>query len=456
MKTFGAYRHKVAEQLSREFKYDDVLLPGQLRDIGSCWDGSKVGTVNEMDSLYVMDGDKFTVIPGSTQGVYHVYLRQDSSEIKPRRIRDKFADVYSELVSQAELPDCLKHGGYKTCRKRRHRKARPKAISGSTRGPFTPKSRFSGVRFNGPAVTSQFLAKDKTLLTWDVTPVVVLGNDGAIQEAVRRCMQPIIAENPDKMFPPGDIHLIPDATENVWRLSTAQMEADILRVLSREAPIKKALSFCKVLSSRLKEWSGDNTGIGSDVVKIIEELDRHLAIGDIPEMALAIQRLNTKMRFAHIWIPADMKEEYNEDKKSSISVNNAAVKHILLRAACKRKGAFAPYENMGLVKDLMRLVFEALGNEKSFSSSHALLPGLRISHFSVAASVASKKLILARDLSLQCKTLLQEAISEVRRKVSQSKGEYVFLLWLLCVVCITFSTFLKFMTMCQLLNLLQN
>ncbi len=218
VREFGDYRQHLTERLSKLFTYDGVSLPGQLRDIGSCWDGSKVGGVNEMDSLYVMQGDHFlTQKRRRKRGCFHLFLKVDTTlhEIEPRTIRDTFTETYSQLVSELKCPDCLEHGGYKA----------------SKRQFENPKSRYSGVRYNGPAATSQFLAKDKSLLTWDMTPAVVLPIDVQSQDILRQAMQAIIADNPDKMFPPMDVHLIPDVVENVWRQSTAQMEADILRVL---------------------------------------------------------------------------------------------------------------------------------------------------------------------------------------------------------------------------------
>ena len=236
VKTFGEYRQNVASALSKMFSFDGVPLPGDLKDIGSCWDGSKVGAVNEMDSLYVMPGHHFTVRESKEKkGLYHVYLGEDANlqEIHPRSIRDQFADKYCQLVSELKLPECLNHRGYRSSERNRS-SLDLSNTSGCPCGSSTlsdPHGKeYSGVRYNGPAVTSQFLSRNKTLLTWDITPVVVY-TDREAQDELRQFIQPIIAENPDKMFPPGDIHLIPDATENLWRLSTAQIEADILRGL---------------------------------------------------------------------------------------------------------------------------------------------------------------------------------------------------------------------------------
>ncbi len=331
-------------------------------------------------------------------------MKVDSTlhEIKPRTIRDQFTQKYSQLVSDLELPNCLEHGGYNASWINQGRQKHS-------------KKRYSDVRFNGPAATSQFLAKDKSLLTWDMTPAIVLPLDVQSQDSLRKSMRAIIADNPDKMFPPSDIHLIPDVVDNVWRRSTAQMEADILRVLSAEGPMKKSLSFCKVLSSRLKRW-GDKVGSADTAsVDIINELLRNLAIHETETTPEELEIFSRKMRFGHIWIPSGKKEEYHEDTKSNISINNAAVKHILFKAASKRKGegAFGSKENMALVIELIKEVFQTIGNEEVYSSEHAFLPGIRISHFSVSPTVAHKKQDLARDVCRQCRTLVQDAMTEV-------------------------------------------
>ncbi len=400
---FGEYRQNLTGRLSKLFTCNGVSLPGQLKDIGSCWDGSKVGAVNEMDSLYVIHGDHFVIQERQDkQGVYRVFLKIGSTqqEILPRTIRDQFTQSYSQLVSDLKLPDCLEHGGFMASRDNQHRCE-------------STATRYSDVRYNGPAATSQFVAKDKTLLTWDMTPVIVLPLGAQAQYALRQAMQAIISDSPDKMFPPSDVHLIPDVIGNVWRRSTAQMEADILRVLSKEGPMKKALSFCKVLSSRLKAWSNTVDNADAATLGILNELLQNLKMQEDEKTKEAFEMLGRKMRFGHIWIPSDKKEKYHEDTKSNISINNAAVKHILFKAAYKRKGAFGAEPNMDLVKELIREVFEALGKEEVYSSEHAFLPGIRISHFSVSPIVKHKKQTLARDVCRQCRTLVQEAMTEV-------------------------------------------
>ncbi len=215
------------------------------------------------------------------------------------------------------------------------------------------------------------------------------------------------------MFPPSDIHLIPDVIENIWRRSTDQMEADILRVLSKEGPMKKSLSFCKVLRSRLKQWASKVEAADASTTTLdnMEELLQNMAVkgGDT-----FTEYLDRKMRFGHIWLPCEKgKEFYEHTKSSSISINNAAIKHILFKAAFGRRGAFGSEGNMDMVKDLIKEVFETIGNEEVYSAENVFLPGIRISHFSVSPTVAHKKQTLARDVCRQCRTLVQEAMTEV-------------------------------------------
>ncbi len=220
-----------------------------------------------------------------------------------------------------------------------------------------------------------------------------------------------------KMFPPNDIHLFPDATTNIWRLTTASMEADVLGRLPSHAAFKEAFSSCKILSTNMREWRDENIKFAdaTPAVDIVGALTRYNVMANSAKFT-EIETLKEKMRFAHIWIPADKREEYDEGKKSSISVNNAAVKHALLRAASRIKGAFGPQRNPHLVRKLICTAFEELGDDTSYSTEHAFLSDTRISHFSVAPGTASQKDSLARDITQQCKTLLNEAIINVSIK----------------------------------------
>ncbi len=370
---FEDYRRKIAVELAKRVEYDSIKLKGQTKNIGSCHDGSKIGKMNEVDSLYVLDENNITV--ENTDGIFRVILKEASRncEILPRDLRNQFASTYADVVSNIPLPDCLKHAGYRS-------------------------PEYSGLRYNGPAATSQFIAEDKDqrLLTWDMTPVLCLGREYEIYNGVRQILQPILKVNPDKMFGETTVHLIPDANEGMWRLSTAQLEADILReLIPSVAPMKTALSYSKAIASRLKKWNSTHLTCMLELAycgsNIVNELDSYLKC---PQKELG-DRLNRMLRYAHIWIPPEKRKKYNEDDKPHVSINTAAIKHILLAAALEQPEAFSAKENDDLVLQLVQLVFKTLGNPSEFSSPHAFLNGVRIPHLSILSSQAENKMALA-------------------------------------------------------------
>ncbi len=387
LKAFGEYRHKVASELSKCFEYEGIQFKGQVRNIGSCYDGSKVGRMNEVDSLYVLEENNILVEESDRDGFYRVFLKNNSSkcEILPRTIRNRFADEYGKIISRLSLPCCLQHGGYNS-------------------------SRYSGLRYNGPAATSQFLTNDNSLLTWDMTPTFSLPKSDVMYDKVREIIQPIIKMTKEKMMDIIDIHLIPDAAENIWRLSTAQMEADILRSLSSIAPVKQALSYSKVICASLKKWNAQNGRMGEQCGQdIVKELDRNSLCTNNE----ANEWLKRKMRYCHIWIPPKKRKLHSEDQKGYISINTAAVKHILLCVALEQPDAFSAEKNTELVIKLMKMVFNTLGNPSQFSSPHAFMPGSSIQHLSILPSQAARKTQLALDTKEQCRTLVSKAMTMV-------------------------------------------
>ncbi len=376
---FEDYRLKVAAELARCVEYDSIKLRGQIKNIGSCHDGSKIGKMNEVDSLYVLENVNIAVEENDEKG-FHIFWKDNSAKFKilPRRIRNQLASRYADVISKLPLPDCMKHAGY--------------------RSPD-----YSGLRYNGPAATSQFLAGDKAkgqrLLTWDMTPTVCLDKKHTSCMEVRKILQPILQRNPDKMFGETTIHLFPDSNEELWRLSTAQLEADLLReIIPSISPFKTALSCSKALAGRLKKWNSykftppECTGCGLEIAK---KLDGYLEARqkDVGE------KLNQVLQYAHIWIPSEKRELYHEDEKAHVSINTAAIKHILLTAALEEPDAFSAKQNGDLVWELVKLVFTKLGDPSEFSSPHAFLDGVRIPHLSILSCQAENKMALARSNS---------------------------------------------------------
>ncbi len=399
---FADYRRKVTAQLSKDFIYNGIKVSGQLENIGSCRDGSKLGTVNELDSLYVLDAGSIIVENSDRDGTFRI-IRKDNSqscEVVPRNLRKQFASACAHIISNLPLPNCLKHGGCKS--------------------PV-----YSGLRYNGPATTSQFLTEDKSLLTWDLTPTICLPEEHPTYREVRKCIVPVVERNSDKMSFDIIIHLIPDATENCWRLSTAQLEAEILECVVPR--VKGTVSICKALANKLMIWNSShmnyippqNTEYCDEIIK---ELDIYL---EDKEKEIGC-RLDQMLRYAHIWIPLEKRCIYHEAEKFHISINSAAIEHILLTAAFAEPETFSAKESKEHmhVSQLTMHVFNTLGDASQFSSPHAFLPGHRIPHFSILPSQAENKVALALSIKEQCRMISAVLQSDKVTKVSQARDYY--------------------------------
>ncbi len=215
------------------------------------------------------------------------------------------------------------------------------------------------------------------------------------------------------MFGDMAIHLIPDANTDIWKLSTAQLEADLLReLIPSVAAMRQALSNSKVLASEVKTWNSENLSPPiclARALDIMKNLDGYLESREKP----LGERLNKELRFAHIWIPPEKRKQYHEDEKPHVSINTAAIKHILLAVALKNPAAFAEKEDKELMLELMILVFNTLGDPTQFSSPHALLKDAKIPHVSVLSSQAENKMALALGIKEQCRFLVSGAMTKV-------------------------------------------
>ncbi len=109
---------------------------GSLSQIGSFYDGSKTGSLNEMDCLYVVSEPDVVVQQVSTSKGYRVCVK--GTEVKPRDMNEKLITAMKETLSEMTLPDGWTHGGYASLE-------------------------FSGVRCNGPAVTAMFCSKEESI-----------------------------------------------------------------------------------------------------------------------------------------------------------------------------------------------------------------------------------------------------------------------------------------------------
>ncbi len=383
-KAFLRYRNTVQTQLSKHH----AAFRGHLSPIGSCRDGSKIGRVNETDCLYVIDGSNIDAKATGAYGQYQIFFQ--GKELKARKFNVEFADCIEEALMKVELPQNLQHGGY----------AAP---------------HFSGVRFCGPAVTSLYECQSGDGLSFpvslDVTaafPVPIKRFNKTVDDVTSK-LRDISKENYGKSLTEPQIHLVPHPLKDVWQLSTAHIEANLLRDLQEDWSIKSSLHNSKAVVHLLeKQSSVQGHQLEQFQSPLAAELRRYQEMKDGDKQVLR-RKLNQRMRYEHIYLSRTEREEFSEMPKKSIAINTAAVKHIILRSALREV-------NVRLCSDeMMREVFRELSDRTSYTVPHALLPGICIGKFSVLPSLGKHGATLARERQQQCQLLLYNAMTEVRK-----------------------------------------
>ncbi len=381
-----------------EGKLKNFRFSGHLAQIGSCWDGSKVGRVNEMDCLYVIDHTPVELKATENPGEYKVLFEGD--ELNPRHVNVEFADYLDPIVKEMQLPSNIRHSGY----------AAPS---------------FSGVRFNGPAVTSLFeyrLNEDNSFeISLDLTLAFPVDQDHEAAKDLCQRVQEKIAhiarENVSKQISTTQVHVVPNLVKKVWQLSTAYLEANILRDLPVDGSVNTALHNSKGLTHQLGEVKPEqrllhlqtSTQVEDGGSRIMQDIMAYQAMEEPTEEDR--QELNQRMRYEHIYLSSEERTQLGETSKSAISINSAAVKHIILEKAFSRPGSFSS-DGAVTSDELMRDVFRELSDTSSASVPHAFLT-TPISKFSLLPSLASVKYEMVGAVRQECGQLLQNAMTEV-------------------------------------------
>ncbi len=369
---------------------------GSLSQIGSFYDGSKTGRLNEVDCLYVVnEADVIIQKVSSGKGAFQIYVK--GNEIKPKEINEKLITAMKEIVSEMALPDGWTHGGY----------ASPD---------------FSGPRCNGPSVTAMFCHKEEKHISLDVsiafplTPQLQQRTDFP-SELKDSCQ--FLADNISKIQKElsrteisADLHLIGNLKDDTWQPTTALAEAEILRSLRADCSVKHALEICKVIASKMQSWYVKHNKWTERAAKlhdarhiresILAEVKRYSEV-TLCSKAESRDRLNTALAYQHIYLSSADRSQYREVLKSYASINNAAIKHIILKTALELRGAFSEASKQR-EQQLIRAVFEELSSTDSFYTQHALVPNRNcpISKFSFSMYQSHIKKGIAVDFSQQC------------------------------------------------------
>ncbi len=296
---------------------ESKLFPfkGCIKEIGSCWDCSKIGQVDEFDLLFVLQKDEITVSNINNNSA----VTWCNNNYTVREFIGFFANCLDEVLRDHSPPVGLQHGGCAS--------------------PL-----YSGVRICGPAVTLLYKTDDMEhdqmprLLSLDITlalPISCFKSGRALYTASQawiNSMSDKIARSISYTLEP---HFVPSLTENTWRPTTAHIEADLLHILDSGSPLKKTHLLLKALMQMIEMFASHNQvfhgpGSSNDVqhreltdalICCLKRLD-----SSVPEQKL----INGCMRYAHSFLPGKTKKRYNEITKPDIAVNKAAAKHSLL------------------------------------------------------------------------------------------------------------------------------
>ncbi len=388
---------------------------GNLFQIGSFYDGSKTGRLNEMDCLYVVSELDVTVQQISSN---HFRVHMNGNDVKPREINQKLIVAMKETLSEMSLPDGWTHGGY--C-----------------------SQEFSGVRCNGPAVTAMFCNKDEQHISLDVSIAFPLTN--RLQKAqdfpphfknyyksLTSTVKDMQSEVPRTAIAPADLHMIGNMVDNTWQPTTALAEAEILRILDTNCSVKGSINVCKAISSRQQKWYEENNtrsqGMTKDENNATSATNRRQSVEAKRGLTLAKlnsymtadsdgktelrDKLNIDMAFQHIWLSTTDRQGYKEVQKADASINAAAMKHIILKTALQMKGAFSE-RNKTYSDWLVRIVFEELSDPESIYTPHAFLYGVNLPKFSLSVTVSHVKDDVVTDLQEQCRLILDHGLQKV-------------------------------------------
>ncbi len=397
----GQLLAEIRESLEIGIRQSDFPCDGRLAQIGSFYDGSKTGRLNEMDCLYVVSEPSLKVLPlDSDASQFRIWVR--GKEVKPRELNESLITAMQWTLSRQVLPGDWRHGGY----------ASPE---------------FSGVRCNGPAITAMFCNENESHISLDVSVAFQLTSRmqqsadfpphlrvacwslaGSVQNIQGELTRTQISAN---------LHLIGNLVDDTWQPTTALAEAEILRSLNPECPVKRALEICKAIASTLQKWyeNGKTYVQNEPSLRQLGSFMTGLQIyisSDPGSETAARHKLNNLMSYHHIWFSPDDRKELKEVLKSEAQVNTAAIKQIILKTALQMKGAFSKPSDTCRDR-LIRAVFEELESPESFTTSHALMDGAEIQKFSIAVGLSHIKQEVAQDLQRQCRTVLDNGLGKV-------------------------------------------
>ena len=367
-------------------------LPGCIEQIGSAFDGSKVGQLDEIDTLYVLANDKVTVTCDENS-IDNIHVAWEGVERSARQFSEYFADELEKAINESP-PKGLQHNGY----------AAP---------------RFSGTRVNGPAITVLFRTAAKsgkiiqgTMISVDITLAVRFCHPQC--NAINSWAKTYIVEtNKGKAINIAEPHLISCHVHGVWKLTTAFVEAGVLHDLNEESPVKRAHVLHKCLATKVDSFNSAHGVL--DVPENRNNIQRNLiTLLSMPKDLQDINKLNQCMRYGHIWLSPSEKKYFNELQKKNISINAAAAKHLLIGEARPEDFAFQRRNESPALR-MMGSVINEIGNETSLNIKNCINSSFpEICKLSARETLADDICGLTKNILHQYKILHKAVFTNVR------------------------------------------
>ncbi len=400
VKEMGSIMEELQRGLKRKFPHE-----GKLIDIGSCYDGSKIERLNEVDAHFQMDEKDIVVLDYPEYSQIKVFKKGDELAVKD--IHTKFLVALNDAVFEMRLPEGWAHSGFST-------------------------PHFSGVRCNGPAVTAMFRTSSSQAISLDITLAIPMSSDlqersdhfeplrnfpqglkakcQKLSQMIDHIQQKVSRNQLPRQLAP---YLIADPVANTWKASTARAEAELLCSLPNTS-VKNALDECKGIASKFDIIECTQMTRRRTVERVEGEflnsiLDFYSAKWD-PESRFL---LCTCMPYLHSFLTSVQRNRHHETPKDLISINTAAIKHIILRNAMTMEDAFS--DSQWCKETLVRRVFEELADERFYYTEHAIFGSWDINKFSISVPAADIKQDLAYAVQKQCQFILENDI--VPRKV---------------------------------------
>ena len=313
-------RHRILRFIRQRTEENETFpLGGYITRIGSSWDGTKVGHLDEVDTLYVLHKDQVAIIPGEHGGIDRESFRVEwkGKKYTANEISELFANKLDQALG-TEPPEGMEHNGY----------AAP---------------RYSGIRLSGPAVTVLFrtatdigLMEKGSMVSLDITLALPFSHLPSDEEntidGINAWFTTYIISTNDKPIDAVEPHVIPCRVKNVWKPTTAYVEANALHELERHCALKRAHILLKCLMKRVDRFNCEHRLFQDEAD---EDGVDHSTMTSV-EMGLDADQVNLCMRYGHIFLSSREREWYNELEKKNISINAAAAKQILFQRVTRQ------------------------------------------------------------------------------------------------------------------------